>query len=213
MSKLISVDQLILAQQKIIQAIKLEEHQLDKIKTLDEPITSRWQQLLGFLLNIQLEIIQKFGFEGNQTGLNLFNRVLMESQSQNPALRGLNIEKWNYLLEKGFGITNVPKITLEQARNLINDIVSAATSEIFLCQIDVLVSKLDSNASMIERRQKLLDILLPLQISIMEKHGFTGEYGYVHAQKSIAEFYYDPIIMEKAEQVQSVIFRRAKLLP
>lgn len=214
MNNEIKIDDLIRAQQKIIEAVKQKDSQLNEIKNSSEPIVNRWQQLLDILLPIQLEVATECGFKNDQLGLMEFNKLLMEKQIIHPILSSLNEQKWDYIFNMGFGITNTnaPKFSLEQAQNLINDMTKEITQEVFLIKIDTTMSKLPLHSSMVEKRQALLSLLLPLQVSVMEKYGFTGDTGYVLAQKALFEYYNDPVIMKSFSYAQETIFKRANLI-
>lgn len=62
------------------------------------------------------------------------------------------------------------------------------------------------------KRQALLQVLLPLHMSVIEKHGFMGEEGYVQAQRALMDFYHVPELMEGANLAQKVIFQRAGVM-
>ena len=99
-------------------------------------------------------------------------------------------------MEKAFDINTTKKLTLKEAQDLITDIAVAMTADDFLRSIDGMIELIGENASMLEKRKPLLNILLPLHLSVMEKHDFYGEQGYVQAQKALMDYYYDPFIIE-----------------
>ncbi|WP_157870811.1 hypothetical protein [Candidatus Coxiella mudrowiae] len=106
-------------------------------------------------------------------------------------------KKWNYFLEKTFDIHTTKQLTLKEVQDLITDIAVAMTADDFLRSIDGMIELISKNASILEKRKALLNILLPLHLLVIEKHYLYGEQGYVQAQKSIdGLLYYDPFIME-----------------
>lgn len=202
------MDSLLDAQKEIYSLLQKEEATFLEIRQSNEPLFHRWQKFIGMILPIQLQAIEKFGWEKTQEGLSRFNEEFMEKAATDRTLRKLNEDKWRFLFEKAFGLKECKSITLEQARNLITEIEAAMIHEDFLQKIDQTVH----GQSTVEKRQALLTILIPLHMSIMEKHGFPGEEGYIQAQRALMDYYYDPLIAEKANNAQKVIFKRAKLI-
>lgn len=208
----LSLEQLLEAQELMFRSLQLQESQLEMIRSLEMPIMNRWQKFLEVLLPIQIDVIKTFGFAGDQSGLAMFNQQFMQSAVEHPPLREINERKWRFLFEKAFGLKKVRKISLEEARSLIQDIAAAMTSDAFLQQVDHVMTKVTVDASMLARRQELLTILFPLHMSVMAKHGFEGEEGYIQAHRAIMDYYHDPLIMDCATQAQQIVFKRAKLL-
>jgi hypothetical protein len=99
---------------------------------------------------------------------------------------------------------------LQEAESLISEIAREMTSEFFLAQIDSVIHSLPPNASLIEKRQAVLTILFPLHMSVMARHGFEGETGYIQAQRATMDYYYDPLISLKAAHAQAIVFKRAQ---
>jgi hypothetical protein len=124
----------------------------------------------------------------------------------------LNTQKWLFIFDKAFGITEFKEISLQKAQSLIEEIAEEMTSEAFLVQIDQVINSLKPNASLIEKRQAVLTILFPLHMSIMTRHGFDGETGYIQAQRAIMDYYHDPLIAQRAAYAQSIVFKRAQLI-
>lgn len=208
----LSDEELLNAQTRIFNLIKSNELKLIAIQENRIPLVKKWQQFLQLILPIQLEIIKTYGLEGNQLGLSIFNKQYMERSLENPTLSQLNKQKWLFLFEKTFGATEFKQLSLKETQDLVEDIASAMTSDYFLNQIDDAMNSLNEDVSMIQKREHLLTILFPLHMSVMERHGFKGELGYIQAQKAIMDYYHDPKISQDSSHAQSVIFKRAKLL-
>lgn len=207
----LTIDQVFDIQQDIFDQLEERQADLGRIRDSEETIVIRWQALIGTILPIQIEVIANYGFSADQQGLSLFNDKLMKFNNEHIELRKLNEKKWEYLLEKAFGLTKFRKIELKQAQDLICEIADEMESEEFLNSVDQIRSLFSHDLSMVDRRKHLLEIIFPLHKRIMEKHGFLGDKGYVEAQRAIMDYYYDPVIMERATRAQHTVFRRAGL--
>ncbi len=49
-------------------------------------------------------------------------------------------------------------------------------------------------------------------MSVMAKHGFEGEIGYIQAQRALMDYFSDPLIKELSNKAQMTVFKRAGLL-
>jgi len=212
MNPILTSEQLRAAQTEIFDTLKGRQAQLEQIRGLTIPLMEKWARFLIVILPIQLRVIKALGFGDNQAALANFNEQYMRASEEDLSLRMLNSNKWKFLLEKAFGVTEFKEMTLEEARNLIEDISQEMTSESFLEKLDVAIAQLKDPNSMNEKRQILLSLLFPMQMAIMEKHGFGGEKGYVQAQRALIEYHYDHIISGHATQAQNTVFKRLKLL-
>jgi len=200
------------SQKQIFDLIKSQQEALEKIRNSDTSLINRWQNLLEVVLPAQVEVIKSLGFSEDQSGLSNYNEQFMKRAVEDQALRDLNEEKWSFLLEIAFGVKQQRKISLQDAQNLIEEIATAMTSEEFLQEVDQVVEKIDQKAPMVVKRQTILAVLQPLHLSIMAKHGFEGEEGYVQAQRALVDYYYDPVVMERANHAQDVFLKRANLV-
>lgn len=200
------------AQKEILVLLKQKEETLLEIRGSQDSLIEKWQRFLGVILPIQIMVIRKHGYPGNQKGLAEFNQKLMSEATQNPELENINREKWLYLFDKAFGLNEVKTLTLEQAQNLTREIADAMTAEPFLQKVDGVIQSLGAEGSMLERRQRLLEVLLPVQIEVMSRYGFEGEEGYVQAQRAMMDYFYDPIVIEEAQRAQETLFKRAKMM-
>lgn len=209
----LTAKELLEAQQQIFLHLQEKEKELESIQHSRSTLIVRWQKLLEILLGAQCSVIQKFGFAGNQNGLSQFNDQWVIAAATNPSLREANEKKWLYIFEKAFGLKGkLRSISLPEARDLMKDIFEAMTSPEFLLHVDAFSQSLDPQSSLIEKRQKLLEILVPLHMSVMEKHGYSGEEGYIQAQRALMDFFHDPLIVEHATRAQFIVFKKAKLL-
>ena len=199
-------------QNEIFNILKSNEQKLISIQKSNGTLIEKWQQLLHVILPIQLEVIKTYDFGDTQSGLSKFNEEYSHRSTEYASLLELNKQKWLFLFEKTFGITEFREISLQEAQSVIADIVEEVTSESFLKQIDNLIITLGKDASLMEKRKALLTILFPLHMSVMAKHGFEGEMGYIQAQRAIMDYYYDPLIAQGAAHARTVIFRRAQLI-
>jgi hypothetical protein len=209
---LLPPEQLLASQQTIFDTLKTKDKQFAEIKNAQYPLIIKWQMMLGLVLPIQMEIIKKLGYTDEQRALLEYNKQLMDSQQTDTKLREINDQKWDFIFEQAFGMPAAKKMTIEQARSLIADISAGMVAEPFLGQVDQLMKQLPPNADIMNKRQALLSVLLPLHMSIMAKHGFEGEQGYVQAQKALMDHLHDPEIMQKSLQAQEILFRRAGVL-
>jgi hypothetical protein len=208
----LTAEQLRAAQTEIFDNLKGRQAQLEQIRGLNIPLMEKWARFLIIILPIQLRVIKALGFDDNQAALSNFNEQFIRQAEEDPSLRELNNQKWKFLLEKAFGVTEFKELSLEEARTMIEEITEEMTSDAFLEKLDAAVASLKDPNSLIEKRQLLLSMLFPLQMSVMEKHGFAGEKGYVQAQRALMEFHYDPIISGHATRAQTTVFKRIKLL-
>lgn len=207
-----SIEQLLTVQNEIYNKIKLTEHKLFLIKEKPAPLIEKWQELLQVILPIQMDVIKAYNLGDNQLGLSKFNEEYSRSALNSLTLRESNAQKWLFIFDKAFGITEFKEISLKEAQSLITEIAEEMNSETFLVQIDEVISTLNPNAPLIEKRQAVLTILFPLHMSVMAKHGFEGETGYIQAQRAIMDYYHDPLISQKAAHAQSIVFKRAQLI-
>jgi len=212
MTQVLTIEQLRQAQEQIISGLKAKEKDLAQIQAVSYPLIIKWQMLLGVLLPIQIETAKKFGFTNEQTALIEFNKQLIDQQQNDPQLQSLNEQKWHTIFKQAFNMDSVQKITLEQARNLVAEISTEMMSEHFLKQVDQTMGQIDPKADLMQKRQTLITVLLPMQMAVMAKHGFEGEQGYVQAQRALMDYLHDPQIMEKAAKSQIALFTRAKVM-
>lgn len=207
-----SVNQFVTIQNEIFQKMQSHEQRLIAIQQSTASLFERWQNLLQVILPIQLEVIQTHQIGDDQSGLSRFNEEYTKMAASSAVLLDLNKKKWLFIFEKAFNITEFKEIFLEEAQRLIADIGEAMNSEAFLKKIDNITNTFHQNSSLLERRQAILKVLLPLHMSVMAKHGFEGEIGYIQAQRAIMDYYYDPQIARDAAHAQSILFHRAKLV-
>lgn len=200
------------AQVAIVEQLKGRQAQLEAIRASSSSIVEKWQKLLLVILPIQLRVIKSYGFQDTQEALSNFLGQFMQHVENDPSLAALNKQKWHFIFEKAFGVTEWKEVSIEEARSLVGDIVSEMTSDLFLQKIDAVIGQLKEGASIIDKRNTLLKILFPLQISIMAQHGFEGDKGYVQAQGALLDYYFDPMIQKGFAHAQSIVFERAKLL-
>jgi hypothetical protein len=206
-----TMEQLYTIQAEIFEQLKSHEADLNAIREAKGTLIEKWQQFLQVILPIQLQVLKKYGLDDNQRALSQFNEQYMHSSAQYPALFELNRQKWLFLFDKAFGVTDFKEISLEKVQSLIIDIVEEMTSESFLQQVDDQINVLGKEATLLQKRQALLSVLFPLHTSVMAKHGFEGEIGYIQAQRAIMDYYYDPVISQKSAYAQWVVFKRAQL--
>ncbi len=211
-SQPLSAQQLLMIQNEIYHQIQLAVHQLVLIKEKAGSLVEKWQELLEVILPIQMQVIQSHNLENSQSGLSKFNEEYSRCALGSAALCELNKQKWLFIFDKAFGITEFKEISLQQAQSLIVEIAKEMTSEDFLIQIDQVLKALKPHASLIEKRKAVLTILFPLHLSVMTRHGFGGETGYIQAQRAIMDYYHDPLISQRAAYAQSVVFKRAQLI-
>ncbi len=212
MDEYLDTEQLLTIQNEIYKKIQLNEDKLRFIKDKSSSLIEKWQELLQVILPIQMDVIKAYNLGDNQSGLSKFNAEYTRCSPESVALSELNKEKWLFIFDKTFGGIEFKEISLQEAQKLIEEIAQEMTSETFLTQIDRVIISLKPEASLIEKRRAVLTILIPLHISVMGRHGFNGEVGYIQAQRAIMDYYHDPQIAQRAAHAQSVVFRRAQLI-
>ena len=208
----LSTEQLLTIQKDIFDKIQLNEHKLLLIREKSGSLIEKWQELLQVILPIQMDVIKTYNLGDHQQGLLKFNEEYGSRAPTSTALRELNTQKWLFIFDKAFGITEFKEISLQEAQSLIEEIAEEMTSETFLTQVDDVISSLNPDATLVEKRQAVLTILLPSHMSVMSRHGFAGETGYIQAQRAIMDYYSDPFIAQRAAYAQSLVFKRAQLI-
>lgn len=206
----VSIDELFEIQRNILEGIKHQKEALHALQNNQQTIIEKWHDFLGILLPIQMESIQPYGFSTDQLGLSDFNEQLVEAQQSNEELNAINQEKWQFIFQEGFGLKEVPALSSEEARTLVENIADAMMSEDFLTQVKESIASMEED-SLLARRQKLLTLLLPLHQTVIEKQGYTGDMGYVQAQKGLIEHYSDPVIIELSNKAQATVFEACGL--
>lgn len=208
----LSIEKFYEIQQKVLDDLKAKQDTFEKIKKAEYPLIVKWQMMISVLLPVQFEHIKNLGFKNDQTALIEFNSQLMNYQQHDQKLKDLNDAKWNFIFEHAFNMSTVQKISQEEAVALVKDISNEIMSDYFLSQVDQFMATVDPKLSLIEKRQSLITILMPLQMHVMAKHGFVGEEGYVQAQKALIEYLHNPEMLETATKAQMALFKRAGLL-
>ncbi len=198
-------------QEEILDQLKSKEAQLSMIRDSKEPIGVRWQALIGVVIPIQIETIAKHGFSPDQQGLSDFNKQLMKFNLDHKVLRKLNEKKWDYLIDKAFGLSQFRSVPLEKIQKVIVQIANEMTSEDFLQKVDQIKKTFSPKMPLINKRKLLLAIIFPVHLKILADHGFDGDLGYIEAQRAILDHYYDPVIIESAIKAQETVFKRAEL--
>ena len=69
-----------------------------------------------------------------------------------------------------------------------------------------------SEMTTVVKRQKLLEILLPFHLEVIEKHGFKEDQGYLQMQRALLDHFHDGFIAKQSRYAQRVVFLRAGLL-
>jgi 8-oxo-dGTP diphosphatase len=208
---ILSHGDLVLAQKEIVSRLAEAKVQLAEIQQMKGSILEKWQHMIGIVLPVQYEVIQKLGLPEGQKGLTKFNEQLMTLSRSDPELAALNEKKWMCIFQYAFSLTELRSISLEEARNLINEISAAMVSNEFLTTIDQAVREL-KNAAPVTVRQKLLELLIPLHMAVIVKYGFEGDNGYVLMQKALMDHFHDPFIIKQSAYAQETVFRRAGLI-
>lgn len=204
------MEHLLQAQQKIVQSLKEHKGEIHSIREHQGNLIEKWQDFLSVILPIQLEVIQDYGYAPNLDGLQAFNADYLKESSESAELKEINDRKWQFLFKEAFGLTKTKQMNLETARKIIDGIAVRMTSSDFLQQLEEVVSALPGEPGILEKRQALLTILLPAHMSVMEKHGFQGEAGYIQAQHALMDHMGDEEIQEKSSYAQAVVFDKLK---
>lgn len=205
-------EQLLQAQKQIMRHLVVASAELEKIQTLEGTILEKWQHMIGIVLPIQYDAVAELGLPKNQNGLTSFNEQLMTACLEDVELAAQNGKKWDFIFRTAFDLKEVTELTLDKAQSLIRDIVLVMTSEDFLERIDKNMETIQVEVTPVVRRQKLLEILLPLHLDVLEKHGFKGDRGYLQMQRGLMDHFHDSFIAEQSKQAQRVVFARAGLL-
>lgn len=125
--------------------------------------------------------------------------------------RQLNHEKWDLLLGRAFGVTAGRQLSLQEARSLAASVAAAMTSEDFLKTVDEAMATLPKQADMVQRRQRLLPLLIPQHMAVMKQFGFEGDTGYVQAQKALMDHLTDAQVANVVMSATRTLFQRAGL--
>ena len=212
-NQLLSHNDLLLIQTEIINELMRNESKLLAIHKSSGSLVEKWQDLLQLILSVQMEAIKPYNLGERQAALSRFGEEYARGAAESVLLAEMNKKKWLYLFEKAFGVAEFEEISLVKAQELIAHIGEEMTAEPFLKKIDEAVISLPPNASLFERRKAVLKVLIPLHLSVMAQYGFEGDRGYIQAQRAIMDYYHDPLIAQVAAQAQSIVFKRARLIP
>lgn len=205
-------EELINAQQNLQQVLNAKIDELHKIKESNDSISSKWQKFIELIIPIQFSEIRKLLYSGNQDGFSKFSIDVMQASKANAKLKELNEEKWKFLLENAFGISEYKEVTLEKAQQMIKEIAESMQTSSFLQQVDKLATAGYGALPMVEKRKGILNLLMPLYISVFKKYGFEGENAYVVGQRALLDYHSDPFIKGHLNLAQFNVFTRAKLV-
>lgn len=205
-------EDLITAQENIREILNKKLDELHQIKESNDPISSRWQKFIEIIIPIQFSEIRKLLYPGNQDGFSKFNIDVMEAAKTNSKLHELNVEKWTFLLESAFGISEYKQISLEKAQQMIKEIAEAMQTSTFLQQVDKLATPAYVALPMVEKRKEILKLLMVVYSAVFKTYGFEGESGYVLGQRALMDYHSDPFIKGHLNLAQFNVFKRAKLV-
>src|SRR5438128_1336 len=119
----LTAHQLLAAQQEIFNATKLCEAQLLALRATSLPIMEKWQRLLALILPIQFEAIASLGLARDQPSLMAFNEQIIKASERDRALADLAKQRWLFIFEKAFGLTEFSHVSLDKVRALMADMV------------------------------------------------------------------------------------------
>eukprot|EP00762_Andalucia_godoyi_P000569 ANDGO_05295.mRNA.1 carboxylyase len=191
---------------------------LQSIRDLESqsPLFARWQQLLRVVLPVQLEEISRHGFESTQTGLSEFNAEFSILASQNPDLYAQNADRWSFIMEKCFGMspmsisnTRTVALSLARVREITQQVCAAMDSEEFLSVIRNDNEIQNGGADVVAKRLALLKRLLPLHQSVLGRHGFHGDAGWLMFQRILIDFMHDAELAALVAASTSRVFQAA----
>ncbi len=205
-------EDLINAQNNIREIFENKTDELNQIKESKSSISSRWQKFIELIIPLQFSEIRKLMYPGNQDGLSKFSIDLMEASKTDLEIRQLNEGKWKFLLQHAFGITEFKQVTLEKAQQMVKEIAEGMQVGSFLLKVDALVTPDYLKGTMIEKRNKLFELLTPVYINVFKNHGLEGENGYILGQRALMDYYSDPFIKGYLNSAQFHVFSRAKLI-
>ena len=176
-----------------LDAIKEYETHLLELRESKASLTKRWGAMIDIFMPLQMQIAKNY-LPDEPVWVLSFNQHLNECKASDPSVKRLDEEKWAYLLETSFGITDIPAISLEKAQAMARDIAASYNNEERVAQLESI--KETSAAS-----EVMYDLMMALEMPVFEEHGFKGETGYIVAQKAILEFFDDPLIVEYGKHV------------
>lgn len=207
-----SDETLIAVQKAILADLVSQTAALHTIQTAEDSVLEKWQAMLGIVLATQTKAIKRLGLEDDQQSLSEFNHQLITRQVHVSELEQLNTEKWSLIFKHAFDIETVKACSLTEAQALVQAIHAAMTHDSFLKEVALAMHTIPTNASLVEKRQKLLTLLIPLHQTVMAKHGYDGPKGYFHAQKALLDHYDNELITRLATEAQAILFKHAGLV-
>lgn len=201
---------------------------LQGIRKVNDNIMWKWNMLNSYLVPKQQEVVRelrgadgKLLFPSEQTGLIHFNQQVMAHRKNiNPMVLNEWNKLWEFLLEVGFGITpeevaRAPRLPLDKARQLAIAVSQAMQSSSITKELDARLAQMpsfdDANKITQYRMRVILDLIYPLQVSIISGFGFYGEKGFILAQRAINECSDDPIVTTAVAEGSVYLFKRAGL--
>ncbi len=176
------------------------EDRLRALRSSDRSLAERWMEMIGIVLPIQKEVIAEYGFTPDQEGLLKFNHQ-QGCEAQKEAL-------WKDLLEVSFGVSGTVEISDERVLEMLEAVACGMEEEEFLSAVECATKDVEG---LVAKRARVLELMIPMQMKVIERFGFKGDEGYILFQRTLADHAHRPEVSARSRQVQTKLFSRAGL--
>jgi hypothetical protein len=192
------------------------------------PLLQKWQTMMEIFLTTQVHVISGVGYAASEEGLTKYAMDLAEciqstsDITMQELLRDTRREIWREIVATTFNlnITDIPTLSIVDARNIMHKIASKMIEPDILLEIQQRVSIIsDDNPDMeiAKRHQVLQDIIvnrvyLGGNPSIVQEAGLgSDETAYAKLQCAMSDFEGDPLIAQYASSAMVKIWTAAGL--
>jgi len=204
------MSQLVDIYQEIFTLLKQKEEIFEKIKNAEGSLIEKWQRFLTVMLPMQMAILRRYDYPCNQKGLADFQKQVSASIETDANLKKVHEEMWLYLLGKTFGVTKLEELSLDKVRTIIKDLTSALTDPSLLEKMETVTREMKGK-SVDEQKNRFFDVLFPIQVEVIERHGLQGEEGFIQVQRAIVEYLFDPEVLEEVKKTEEAIQEKTRI--
>lgn len=181
-----------------LEKLKGFEAEFHKLRDSNASWIKRWGGAIDILMPTMMEAAKE-SLPDQPVWLLSFNENLNKHKVDDAELKALDDQKWAYVMEHGFGITEIPAISLDLAREMTRGITTSFDDEVY--------KELKSKH---KPEEAMYQMLMSLEIPVFEASGFKGEEGYFIAQKGILEYFDDRLISEYGKEVHKKMLHQDK---
>lgn len=179
-----------------LEKLKVYEAEFHKLRDSNAAWIKRWGGAIDILMPTMIEAAKQC-LPDQPVWLLSFNEHLNKHKAEDAELKALDDQKWAYVMEHGFGITDIPDISLDLAREMTRSITTSFNEEIY-----------KSLKAKHKPEEAMYQMLMSLEIPAFEANGFKGEQGYFIAQKGILEYFDDRLISEYGKEVHKKMLHK-----